>query len=221
MEGSWSLKDSMEQSNSCLSLLPCQLSVACDLTKKQTFVALSPWDLGVICESTEPTQHSNLPTSLLGPVSSPWTSSFAVMYLEDKVKEQAELAQTLGVGGEREPWRVDCLCYSATTMYQDVQEVLLSDVTVAGTIPAVCRSAGCERRRRLHGNWALLFLQEFCVHDSLGTGDRDWGQALPILGHWAVVKSHLEWSRFFLVVVKKVQVQGQTDVGFKFALIFD
>ena len=43
------------------------------------------------------------------------------MYLEDKVKEQAELAQTLGVGGEREPWRVDCLCYSATTMYQDVQ----------------------------------------------------------------------------------------------------
>ena len=112
------------------------------------------------------------------------------MYLEDKVKEQAEVAQTLGVGGEREPRRVDCLCDSAITMCQDVQEVLLTHVTVAGTVPAVvCRSAGCERRRRLRGDWALLFLQEFCVHDPLGTGDRDWGQALPILGHRAAAKS--------------------------------
>ena len=75
-------------------------------------------------------------------------------------------------------------------MCQDVQEVLLTDVTVAGTVPAVvCRSAGCERRRRLREDWALLFLQEFCVHNPLGTGDRDWGQALPILGHPAAAKS--------------------------------
>ena len=79
-------------------------------------------------------------------------------------------------------------------------------VTVVGTIPAVSKSAGCARRRQPCGNWALLFLQKYCVHDPLSTRDREWGQALPILGRRAALQGMQDWNRIFFVVVKKFKV---------------
>ena len=147
------------------------------------------------------------------------------MYLEEKEQAQVLLPESWHRHWELEEKGSPGMLTACVTLplpcARRCRKFSCQSVAVASTIPAVCRSVGCERRRRLRGNWALLFLQEFCVHGPLSTGDRDWGQALPILGHRAAVRGIPEWSRFFFVVVKKFQVQGHTDVGFKFALIFD
>ena len=221
MEGAW-IPEGLHGAEQLL-LIPPPLPAQCGLWLEQEadFCCIKPLRFGSFCESTEPTQHRNLPTSLLGPVSCPWTSSFAVMYLEDKVKEQAEVAQTRSWRRKGAPacWLPVWLCHYRVPGCAGSSP----DRCDCGWHSTCCSLQKCWLWKKKAAPWRLgppLPAGVLCPQSSghwrpwLGTGPAHPGtssccQVMP------------EWSRFFFVVVKKVQVQGQTDVGFKFALIFD